>query len=46
MILPGYASLQCFQFGGAMPWWQGDAIELSCPDNDNLVTIRLERRSR
>ncbi len=41
-----FPSLQCFQFGGSMPWWQGDVIELSCPDSDNLVTIRLERKSR
>ncbi len=41
-----FPSLQCFQFGGAMPWWQGDTVDVSCPDNDNLVTIRLERESR
>ncbi|HPC47155.1 MAG TPA: TIGR04076 family protein [Deltaproteobacteria bacterium] len=41
-----FPSLQCFQFGGTMPWWQGDTIELSCPDVDNLVTIRLTRRPR
>lgn len=29
-----------------MPWWQGDTIELSCPDSDNLVTIRLTREER
>jgi uncharacterized repeat protein (TIGR04076 family) len=41
-----FPSLQCFQFGGAMPWWQGDTIEVSCPDSDNLVIIRLERKAR
>ena len=41
-----FPSLQCFQFGGSMPWWQGDTIELSCPDSDNLVTIRLTREER
>lgn len=41
-----FPSLQCFQFGGSMPWWQGDTIELSCPDSDNLVIIRLERSAR
>jgi uncharacterized repeat protein (TIGR04076 family) len=41
-----FPSLQCFQFGGMVPWWQGDTIEVSCPDSDNLVTIRLERKSR
>ena len=41
-----FPSLQCFQFGGAMPWWQGDVIELSCPDPQNLVVIRLERQPR
>lgn len=41
-----FPSLQCFQFGGSVPWWQGDTIELSCPDSDNLVTIRLTREAR
>ncbi|HVN71531.1 MAG TPA: TIGR04076 family protein [Desulfomonilia bacterium] len=41
-----FPSLQCFQFGGSMPWWQGDAIELGCPDADNLVTISLVRKPR
>jgi uncharacterized repeat protein (TIGR04076 family) len=41
-----FPSLECFQFGGSMPWWQGDAIERSCPDSDNLVTVKLERTPR
>ncbi len=41
-----FPSLQTFQFGGALPWWNGDAIELSCPDSENLVTIRLTRELR
>jgi hypothetical protein len=29
-------SLQTFQFGDSMPWWQGDTIQLQCPDSHNL----------
>jgi uncharacterized repeat protein (TIGR04076 family) len=38
-----FPSLSTFQFGGNLPWWEGEAIELACPDSDNLVTIKLER---
>ena len=41
-----FPSLQTFQFGGSMPWWQGDTIQLQCPDTHNLVTIKLERSKR
>jgi uncharacterized repeat protein (TIGR04076 family) len=41
-----FPSLQTFQFGGSMPWWQGDVIEVCCPDTRNLVTIKLERFER
>lgn len=41
-----FPSIQTFQFGGNMPWWQGDTIELRCPDPLNQVTIRLERFKR
>ncbi|HOG46995.1 MAG TPA: TIGR04076 family protein [Anaerolineae bacterium] len=41
-----FPDLQTFQFGGTMPWWQGDAIEVTCPDPDNPVTLRLERSQR
>ncbi len=41
-----FADLQTFQFGGRMPWWQGDAFEASCPDPANQVTLRLERTQR
>ena len=41
-----FPSLQTFQFGGTMPWWQGDVIQLHCPDSRNLVTVRLERFKR
>ena len=40
-----FPSLSTFQFGGAFPWWEGDTIELKCPDND-IVTLRLERFER
>ncbi len=41
-----FPSLQVFQFGGSLPWWEGDTIQLQCPDLDNLVTIQLERFER
>ncbi|HWQ18785.1 MAG TPA: TIGR04076 family protein [Methanotrichaceae archaeon] len=41
-----FPNLQTFQFGGNMPWWQGDIIQLSCPDSHNLVTVKLERSKR
>lgn len=41
-----FPSLSTFQFGGSMPWWQGDTIELACPDSDNLVRLRLSRTKR
>jgi uncharacterized repeat protein (TIGR04076 family) len=41
-----FPDLQTFQFGGRMPWWEGDAMEAECPDAANRVTIRLERSQR
>jgi len=41
-----FPNLSTFQFGGSLPWWQGDSIELQCPDPHNLVTIKLERSKR
>ena len=41
-----FPSLQTFQFGGKLPWWKGDVIQLQCPDRDNLVTLQLERFKR
>ncbi|NNG00760.1 MAG: TIGR04076 family protein [Desulfobacteraceae bacterium] len=38
-----FPSLQTFEFGGTMPWWKNDSMELRCPDYHNLTTIRLER---
>jgi uncharacterized repeat protein (TIGR04076 family) len=35
-----------FQFGGNLPWWEGDTIQLQCPDSHNLVTMKLERSKR
>ncbi|MEM3580152.1 MAG: TIGR04076 family protein [Candidatus Bathyarchaeia archaeon] len=39
-IFPVLATLQ---FGGSMPWWDKDAVEVSCPDRENEVKLRLER---
>lgn len=41
-----FPSLSTFQFGGSLPWWDGDVIQVQCPDLDNLVTLRLERVKR
>jgi uncharacterized repeat protein (TIGR04076 family) len=41
-----FADLQTFQFDGNLPWWEGDTIELQCPDSYNQVTIKLERHKR
>ena len=41
-----FPSLQTFQFGGRLPWWEGDTIKLQCLDSYNLVTIQLERSKR
>ena len=41
-----FPDLQTFQFGGNLPWWKGNAIEIECPDSHNLVTARLERSER
>ena len=41
-----FPELSTFQFGGSLPWWQGNTIELQCPDPHNLVTLKLERTKR
>jgi uncharacterized repeat protein (TIGR04076 family) len=41
-----FPTLSTFQFGGNYPWWEGDAIEVQCPDPYNLVTMKLERSKR
>jgi len=41
-----FPALQAFQFGGNLPWWSGDTIQVRCPDPTNLVTLKLERRKR
>ena len=41
-----FPSLSTLQFGGSMPWWQGDTIQVQGPDSYNLVTLQLERSKR
>jgi uncharacterized repeat protein (TIGR04076 family) len=41
-----FPALSTFQFGGNLPWWQGDTIEMGCPDGDNLVRMSLQRIKR
>ncbi len=39
-----YPALQTYEFGGRLPWWQGDDLVLTCPDPANPVTLRISRR--
>ena len=41
-----FLALSTFQFGGSLPWWEGDIIDVQCPDSHNLVTLKLERSKR
>jgi len=41
-----FPSLSTFQFGGNLPWWEGDTIQLQCPDPENVVFMKLERSKR
>ena len=41
-----FPTLSTFQFGGSMPWWQGDTVEVRCPDIKNLVVLTLTRTDR
>jgi uncharacterized repeat protein (TIGR04076 family) len=41
-----FPTLSTFQFGGSMPWWEEDTIQLQCPDPQNLVTMELKRSRR
>ena len=41
-----FPHVETFQFGGSLPWWEGDTIHLQCPDSDNLVTLMLTRSKR
>jgi hypothetical protein len=45
-VVATFPNLSTFQFGGTLPWWEGDTIELQCPDSYNLVTSKLERFER
>ena len=41
-----FPTLSVLQFGGKMPWWQGDAVIAQCSDPVNTVTVKLERSAR
>jgi uncharacterized repeat protein (TIGR04076 family) len=41
-----FPDLETLQFGGSLPWWNGDRIEVQCPDVANMVTLELERKKR
>ena len=38
-----FSSMQTFEYGGRMPWWQGNSIILKCPDPMNQISIQLEK---
>ena len=40
-----FPDLQTLQFGGKMPWWGQDELEVRCPDPKNQVTMILKRSS-
>lgn len=41
-----FADLQTFQFGGKMPWWEGNVLEEVCPDPVNQITMVMEKSER
>jgi uncharacterized repeat protein (TIGR04076 family) len=41
-----FSDLSTFQYGGKLPWWEGDVIHVQCPDSYNTVTMKLERFKR
>ncbi len=41
-----FAELSTFQFGGQLPWWKGDTIEVKCPDPQYPVTLTMVRSKR
>ena len=41
-----FPHLLTFQSGGSLPWWQGDTIQVVCPDPQNLLSLTLERSPR
>lgn len=41
-----FPTLATLQFGGSMPWWEGEEVIVQCPDPENLVEIRLKRQKR
>jgi len=41
-----FPTLETFQFGGSLPWWDGDTIQVQCPDSYNLVVMKLTRSKR
>ncbi len=40
-----FPSLQTMQFGGTIPWVPSGVLTLECPDRNNAVTIRLEKKN-
>jgi uncharacterized repeat protein (TIGR04076 family) len=40
-----FPQLQTYEFGGRMPWWEGDDLIVTCPDPTNPVTLKVSRIS-
>ncbi|MCR4944174.1 MAG: TIGR04076 family protein [Clostridium sp.] len=38
-----FPALCTYQFDGNFPWWVGDNAIVQCPDQKNLVSIKLEK---
>jgi uncharacterized repeat protein (TIGR04076 family) len=38
-----FPALQTYEFGGRLPWWQGEGFAAVCPDPVNPVTLRVTR---
>ena len=41
-----FPDLQTFQFGGQLPWWEQDEIQVECPDPANRVILTMKRSKR
>ena len=38
--------LMMLQFGGSLPWMEGDVIKTECPDRGNILEIELRREKK
>jgi uncharacterized repeat protein (TIGR04076 family) len=38
-----FPALQTYEFGGKLPWWQGEGFVAVCPDPNNPVVLKVTR---